>query len=171
MMNEASINENTVTENEVTDTVTQDSQSPASENAAKENPTESLTRGAANVENNPNAESESGAIDYERIMREDLASLKSSFPELSELGDISELPGALRYAALRDLGLTAQEAYMAASAQRVRRDNRSHLSTAVSRGAAAPVGSMSQSDLLAARQLFSGLTDNEIHNLYRRVKK
>ena len=108
-------------------------------------------------------------VDYEKIMREDLEILRANFPELSGIRDISELSGAMRYAALRDLGLTAIEAYLATSHRVVKRDTRSHLSSAVSHTAGIPGGSMSRGELAVARELFSGMTDSELYNLYKRV--
>ena len=108
-------------------------------------------------------------VDYEQIIKEDLAILRANFPELSGIRDISELSGAMRYAALRDLGLTAIEAYLATSQRVVKRDTRSHLSSAVSHTAGIPGGSMSRGELAVARELFSGMTDSELYNLYKRV--
>ncbi len=108
-------------------------------------------------------------VDYAQIMREDLEVLRANFPELRELRDISELSGAMRYAALRDLGLTAIEAYLATSHKAAKRDNRSHLSTAVSHTAGAPRVSMSRGELAVARELFSGFSDAQLYSLYKRV--
>lgn len=112
-----------------------------------------------------------GEVDYEALMRRDLATLKATFPELAGLNDIADMRGALRYAALRDLGLTAEEAYMAASAPRVRRDNRAHLSTPVTKGASTAMVGMSASELHTARELFGGMTDADIYSLYKRVSR
>ena len=112
-----------------------------------------------------------GEVDYEALMRRDLATLKATFPELAGLNDIADMRGALRYAALRDLGLTAEEAYMAASAPRVRRDNRAHLSTPVTKGASTAMVGRSASELHTARELFGGMTDADIYSLYKRVSR
>lgn len=117
------------------------------------------------------AESNGAGIDYGELMRRDLATLKASFPELAGLNDIADMRGALRYAALRDLGLTAEEAYMAASAPRVRKDNRAHLSAPVTRGASTAMVGMSQGELHTARELFGDMTDADIYNLYKRVSR
>ena len=109
-------------------------------------------------------------VDYEALIAEDIASLKAEFPELSELNSITELNNPLRYAALRDLGLTAAEAYMA-TAKRRAPDNRAHLKSAHGRSAAAPVGMMSQLELATARDLFPGRSDAELQRLYKRVTK
>ena len=91
-------------------------------------------------------------------------------PELSELGDISELNNPLRYAALRDLGLSPAEAYLATAKRSPRRDNRSHLS-AIRTVSYAPQGSMSESELIAAREIFTDISDAEIRKLYKKVNK
>lgn len=108
-------------------------------------------------------------VDYEEIMIEDLAELKDEFPELHGLGSIAELDNPLRYAALRDMGLSAREAYLASSYRSARADNRSHLKNAVPRAARGNTSGMSRSELLYARELFSELSDTEIYNLYKRV--
>ena len=107
-------------------------------------------------------------IDYEAIIAEDLLALRSEFPELAGIEDITELDNPIRYAALRDMGLSAEEAYLA-TRKRVKRDNRSHLTTAFGKSVSAPRGGMSQRELSEARELFSGLSDSEIQRLYRKV--
>ena len=118
---------------------------------------------------NASTDDESGEpIDYEKIMREDLLELKSSFSELGGIDSITELPNPMRYAALRDLGLTAKEAYLATS-ERKAKDNRSHLSSAVPGGIGAPRCNMTRSELEGARELFPGLRDGELIGLYKKV--
>ena len=111
-----------------------------------------------------------GEVDYERVMAEDLLALKSEFPELSHAQSITELDNPLRYAALRDLGLSPVEAYLA-TAKRTKRDNRSHLTTAYGKNATPPEGIMTQRELAEARNLFGSLSDTEIRRLYKRVKE
>ena len=108
--------------------------------------------------------------DYEAVAREDLAELKRHFPELRGIKDITEIRNPTRYAALRDLGLSAEEAYLATNSQRKRYDNRAHLTPSVPSGAALS-REMSHSDYDMARELFSDLTDSEIRKLYRKVTK
>ena len=50
--------------------------------------------------------------DYERLEREDIAELCREFPEL-KIDSLTELDNPLRYGALRDMGLTPTEAYLA----------------------------------------------------------
>ena len=113
---------------------------------------------------------EDGEVDYDAVARGDLAELKREFPELRELDHISRLDNPLRYGALRDLGLSPREAYLAT--QRVRRpDGRSHLSSAMPRGAGSPTGGMSSRQLAEARELFSDMSDVEIRSLYKKVTR
>ena len=119
------------------------------------------------AENQPEAISE--PIDYAKIVKEDIRTLSLEFPELKHLTDISELDNPLRYGALRDLGLTPQEAYLATSRRRRVQDNRAHLERTVPRGASAPPGAMSDKELCEARAIFSDITDAEIKRLYKKV--
>lgn len=108
--------------------------------------------------------------DYASLIAEDVATLKAEFPELRGINDITDLNNPLRYAALRDLGLTPEEAYLA-TAKRRTQDTRAHLSSAHGRSAATPYGIMSQQELATARDLFPGMSDSELQRLYKRVTK
>lgn len=128
-----------------------------------------LTKNPGDGFNNGTAEGNTDApIDYERVIREDLAELRSAFSELGNITSITELPNPMRYAALRDLGLTAREAYLATSERRTK-DNRSHLSSAVPGGIGTPRSNMTRSELESARELFPGLRDGELIGLYKKV--
>ena len=117
-----------------------------------------------------NAAHDNGGTDYAKIIEEDLATLKAQFPELHGIEAITQLNNPLRYAALRDLGLSPAEAYLA-TARRYKSDTRSHLKSAHGRNAARSVSGMSYAELTAARDLFPGKNDAEIERLYKRVSK
>ena len=110
------------------------------------------------------------SVDYAELVREDVRALKSEFSELSGLSDITELENPLRYAALRDLGLSPAEAYLATARKQRARDNRSHLY-------GAPIinsrrsGVIPESEMAAAREIFGGVPDSEIRRLYKKVTK
>lgn len=108
-------------------------------------------------------------VDYAKLMEEDVATLKAQFPELKGIKDLTDLNNPLRYAALRDLGLTAEEAYLA-TAKRVVKDTRSHLKSAHGKSAGVGTG-MSYSELTTARELFPGKNDTELERLYKKVSK
>lgn len=114
--------------------------------------------------------SEADTVDYESLIAEDLALLRSEFPELKNVSDITELNNPLRYAALRDLGLSPTEAYLA-TAKRPSQDTRAHLKSAHGRSMTPPVNMMTQSELATARELFPGMNDAQIQQLYKRVTK
>lgn len=124
-----------------------------------------------NDEDTENTEQESAAIDYEELARRDMEELTSIFPHLSGKKSIVELDNPLRYAALRDLGLSPKEAFLATSEKGVRYDTRSHLKVGMPKAAGSPAGAISHSELSAARELFDGLSDREIQSLYKRVTK
>ena len=107
---------------------------------------------------------------YEELMASDLAELRREFPELMSVESLTDIKNPLRYAALRDLGLTPTEAYLAARGK-ITRDTRSHLNGGIPKPAGAPGGSMSKRELEGARELFSGMSDTEIQKLWRRVTK
>lgn len=108
--------------------------------------------------------------DYEALMASDVEALKSEFPELRGINDITDLNNPLRYAALRDLGLTPSEAYLA-TAKRRTKDTRAHLQSAHGRNAATYMGMMSQHELATARELFPGMSDSDLQRLYKKVTK
>ena len=115
-------------------------------------------------------EVESEMPDYSKIVEEDLRALKEEFAELASLKDIYELKNPIRYGALRDLGLTAKEAYLASGGMRSVSDNRAHLHSSVPKGATSPLGEIPRKEFEMARELFSDLSDGEIQKLYRKVK-
>ena len=104
------------------------------------------------------------------ILEEDLDLLKKDFSELQDISDISQLPNPTRYAALRDLGLTPKEAYLATSPIK-KTDPRSHLKTGVPHISKSPVSSMTRREWQIARALFDDMNDSDIEKLYIKVTK
>ncbi len=95
----------------------------------------------------------------------------SKFPSLKGKS-LDELINKERYEELRALGLSSEEAFFATAKNRAASaDNRSHLGGSVPKGVHAPSHGMSASELCEARELFRGISDEEIRNLYRRVTK
>ena len=144
----------------------EDTKSEIIQNAKEENiaiDTDETTEAEADVDNGE-------TIDYEALIASDVDALKAEFPELKGINDITDLNNPLRYAALRDLGLSPAEAYMA-TAKRRTQDTRAHLRSAHGRNAAAAMGMMSQYELATARELFPGMSDSELQRLYKKVNK
>ena len=121
----------------------------------------------------PCEENTADAIDYEQLMQEDLRALTAEFPDLAAMRSITDLPDPMRYATLRDLGLTPREAYLATlpvrPAPHARYDNRSHLHSTVPREARGATGAMDAQELARMRELFDGMDDASLQKLYRRV--
>ncbi len=123
-------------------------------------------------------EEEKTEIDYSVIAAEDLSEIKKLFPEFSELQDIRELDNAVRFAELRDAGLSVSEALAATNMDRVisslakritRQDTKSHLRSAVPSASALQKNRMSAEELHSARELFGSLSDRELESLYKRA--
>jgi hypothetical protein len=152
-MNELENNENVNEDLQISDNITEITE-PTQEEESK---SESIEI-AANEE-----------VDYAEIIKADTEALKARFPELSKISDVTELDNPLRYAALRDLGLTPEEAYLATRKRRAA-DNRSHLypSPSISKNDG---GAIPESEMRSARELFSEMSDAEIRRLYRKVTK
>ena len=108
--------------------------------------------------------------DYAALAAADAQELRRLFVECRDLTHIGELEDPIRYAQLRDMGLSVEEAYLATTRRRAGSvpDNRRHLSASVPKGAA-KAGVMSVGERRAARELFADLADKEIDELYRRV--
>ena len=124
----------------------------------------------AEIEETEEEAAEVEMTDATATLEDDLNTLKAEFPELADIESITELGNPTRYAALRDLGLTAREAYLATSARPLARtDNRAHLTSGVPRAARSPLTSMTKSQLAEARELFKGMSDAQIHQLYKKV--
>ncbi len=138
------------------------------ENKNVNNNLQSPEESAEMYENSDKTPAEPEPTDWAKVVREDVLALSEEFPELSELRDICELENPMRYAALRDLGLTPAEAYLASARGRRGFDNRSHLrsSPMITAGGS---GYVPERDMEMARELFSELSDAEIRKLYKRV--
>lgn len=122
----------------------------------------------------PLADDRDPAPDYEALAMEDLAEIHRLVPALNGVKHLAELPNAVRYAALRDAGLSVEEALWAAChtvvAGRAPYDNRSHLRSSVPRGAAGNPAAMTASEMQAAKDLFGDLSEAEIERLYLRCR-
>lgn len=122
------------------------------------------------AEGEEEAAAEEDATDYARLAAEDLLALKAEFPALRSATSLLDLADAVRYAELRELGLSPREAYLATGGTpRRRTDNRAHLQSAVPRRSALGAELPSSEEMAEARRLFSDLTDAQIHRLYKKV--
>ena len=119
------------------------------------------------------ADATGAPVDYAALAARDLGEIKRLAPALAGLSHLAELPNALRYAALRDAGLSVEEALHAAChaylAPRAA-DNRAHLRSAVPIGAAGTPSRMTAAEMREARELFGDRTEGEIERLYARCQ-
>ena len=137
------------------------------ESTINEDSNPSQTVDATIDESTEEGEAESSA-DYEALEAEDLAALRREFYEARGIRSIAELDDPVRFAELRELGLSPREAYLATKKVR-RQDNRQHLRGATPKSAAGVHSGMTSAELSKARELFSGMSDTEIQRLYKRV--
>ena len=131
---------------------------------------ENQSREAENLDTPPIQDAQEPIEAPDGHTAEDVSHLRSIFPELQQLEDVSELNNSARYSELRSLGLTPEEAYLATKKRESVYDNRSHLVSAVPTAAHSPKG-MTRRELGVARELFSDLSDNEIQKLYQKVTR
>ena len=76
-----------------------------------------------------------------------------------------------RYSALRSMGLSAREAYLATGSGIDRESTKAHLISSVPSPARAPESAMSTQEMDAARSLFEGMSDADIRKLYNKVTR
>ena len=167
-------NEQTVTESDGAEGTDAAAAEESTDAIGGENSTDSYISGADVDEDDTAADAPTDdegtdePIDYAALARRDLAELAELFPEVRGKASITELNNPLRYAALRDLGLSPKEAYLATRDRRTAEDNRQHLVSRVPSGAGSS-GALSGKDLDMARELFGTLSDREIQRLYKKV--
>lgn len=106
--------------------------------------------------------------DYSELLDSDMRELSAEFQPDGKI-KITDLKNPVRYGALRDLGLTPKEAYLASGGRRERADNRAHLSSSVPRAMTSAFSEIPRSELEVARELFGDMSDSEIRNLYKKV--
>lgn len=102
-------------------------------------------------------------------LSEDIEELRRDFPELCDIESVTELQNPIRYAALRDIGLSPAEAYILTSRSLVRENNRAHLTSSVPRAAKSPENSLSKREMEDLRSIFGDISDADIYKLYKKV--
>lgn len=138
---------------------------------AAENNTEEEAYAAEKAGEETGPDDTDSYTDYSEVASRDIEEIHTLFPESRHIQTIHSLDNPERFAELRDLGLSATEAYLATQSPRRTRDNRSHLVGSVPRGASGPSVSMSISELDNMRDVFGTLSDSEIQSLYKRVMR
>jgi hypothetical protein len=108
---------------------------------------------------------------YGELIENDLHLLRESFSELKDIRNIEELCDPMRFARLRDRGLSAVEAYIEITKPKKAFDNRSHLRSSMPAVRTSERNSMSRAELEMARELFPEVSDAEIQKLYKSVTR
>ena len=109
---------------------------------------------------------------YEEMARSDLAAIVALRPEYAACRHLSELPFAERFAQLRELGLSCEEALAAADRTPHARGNKSHLHSVLPRTGGERISPAARRDLAAAREIFGErLSEKELADLYRRATR
>ena len=156
---------------------------PESGEATENEAVETATGSASEPEVDPAEESPETTApaptdgdDYRERAQRDLAELKTIDPETAVYRHLGEMPGALRFAELRELGLSVEEAYYAVRGAARQsavpdRGGREHLHGSVPGRAATGGIGMTVGEIEAARRLFPHLPDREIASLFRRVNE
>ncbi len=130
------------------------------------------------AENNEGEEATLGDEDFERMASEDLEEIKRLFPSFSGISHIREIDSASRFGEMREAGFSVEEAFMATNYEKVfdaiikrarMTNSKSHLTSAIPAQSGAEASSMTVDQMRAAKELFSTLSEKEIHSLYKRA--
>lgn len=120
---------------------------------------------------------------YEQKKAEDLAAVVTACPEAAKYKLVTDFPNFKRFSELRDLGLSAPEAFrathpadLAASAaasakQTARNDSKDHLQSNIPRRVKDTSVKIPRAELDAFRELFPKASDKELVALYKRASK
>lgn len=143
---------------------------------------EELGKELAEARRNEEAKRVYAQVMLERKIADDIAALRSEFPEMKDVTKLEQIPNARRFAELRDAGLTAREAYVAANinAQRdiiansarqaATNASKDHLVSNVPKASRDTSVKISRADMEQLRDLFPDKSDKEIIALYRKTK-
>lgn len=118
----------------------------------------------------------------DRMVAKDMSELHSAFPETKDILKFEDIPNARRYAELRDLGLSVQEAYNAANPegrraaiansvkQQTINASKSHLKSNVPIASKDTSVKITRAEMETMRDLFPDKSDKEIIALYKKTK-
>lgn len=119
---------------------------------------------------------------FDKMVESDLAVLHAKYPETVNMVKFEDIPNYKRFGELRDLGLSAEEAYSAANPGATRaavaasvkkqslNETKAHLKSNVPKAAKNNSISISKAEMEECRELFPELSDKEIVALYKKTK-
>lgn len=117
----------------------------------------------------------------ERMAAADINELHSMFPETKDIAKLEDIPNCLRYAQLRDMGLTVKEAYSAANPdgrreavanavkQQTINASKSHLKSNVPIASKDASVKISRAEMNQMREMFPEKSDKELIALYKKT--
>jgi hypothetical protein len=119
----------------------------------------------------------------DRMIQADLEQLHAEFPETKGITKLEDIPNCRRFAQLRDLGLTAKEAYTAANPtarreaiassvkQQATNASKAHLRSNVPIASKDTSVKIPRSEMEEYRELFPDMSDKDIVALYKKTKE
>ena len=119
---------------------------------------------------------------FDKMVESDLAVLRAKYPETASYKKFEDIPNYKRFGQLRDLGLTAEEAYAAANHGNTRAavaasvkkqslaETKSHLHSNVPKAAKNNSVYISKAEMDECRELFPEMSDKDIIALYKKTK-
>lgn len=117
----------------------------------------------------------------ERMVAADINELHSAFPETKAITKLEDMPNCLRYAELRDMGLSVKEAYSAANfegrreavansvKQQMINASKSHLKSNVPVASKDTGVKISRAEMNQMREMFPDKSDKELIALYKKT--
>lgn len=121
--------------------------------------------------------------EFEKKTLADLKAVQEAYPETKAYKTVFELPNFAKFAKFRDAGLTPEEAYIAANGKAVMSSvasatkqqslngTKDHIRSTVPKGAKDTSTTISKKELAEYRDIFPGMSDEEIVALYKQTMK
>jgi hypothetical protein len=120
------------------------------------------------------AKEKQAEITFAQVVAADLKSLKDVYPACASYKAITDIPNVKRFAELRELGLSAVEAFAATNRNLINsgsnspKGSKSHLQTVVPKGATGGDNLIPRSEFNQLKELFPDLSNKEIIKLYNK---
>jgi hypothetical protein len=123
------------------------------------------------------------AVKLDALKRADLAAVQAAYPEAKKYARVDDFPNFKRFAELRDMGASPEEAYMATHGSAVvstavkatkqttlNHQNKDHLRSSAPKPAKDTSVKISRAELQDLRDLFPNMRDAEIIKLYKKTR-
>jgi hypothetical protein len=121
-----------------------------------------------------------GQPDFAAMAAADVAEIGKAYPALG-IKSLTELNNLKRFGELRDMGMTAVEAFRATNADRLtanaeqvganKATGKAHLQSVAKKAGARAASQMTKAERDTARELFGDLSDEELEGLFKKVTK